>query len=96
MAVLHIVWLKFHPDSAKERIDAHLRALGSLPDSIGEITALSIGENFTDRAAGFTHGLIVTLDSRADLQRYIEHEHHAKVAGALREDAELLVMDIET
>ncbi len=95
MAVLHIVWVKFHPELARERIAGHLRALESMPDSIPEITALHIGENFTDRAAGFTHGLIVTLGSRADLQRYIEHEHHARVAGALREDAELLVMDIE-
>lgn len=96
MAVLHIVWIKFRPEVARERIAGHVRALESLPGAIPEIADLSIGENFTDRAAGFTHGLIVTLGSRGDLQRYIDHEHHVKVAGALREDAELLVMDYET
>ena len=96
MAVLHIVWVKFHPEVAQERIDGHLSALESLPGAIPEITGFSIGENFTDRAGGFTHGLVVTLGSRADLQRYIDHEHHVTVAGALREDAELLVMDYET
>ncbi len=96
MAVFHIVWLKFRPDVADDRIAVHLRALETLPGAIPEITDFSIGENFTDRAAGYTHGLIVTLGSRNDLQRYIDHERHAEVAGALREDAELLVMDYET
>lgn len=96
MAVFHIVWFKFRPGVTDERIAEHLRALRSLPQEIPEITDFSIGTNFTARAAGYTHGLIVTLESRDDLQRYIDNERHAKVGGALREDAELLAMDYET
>ena len=96
MAVQHIVWLKFNDGVGAERIDEHLRALATLPEAIAEITGFSIGENFTDRARGYTHGLIVTLGSRDDLPRYIEHPRHQQVAGALRQDAELLVMDYES
>ena len=35
------------------------------------ITELTIGENFTDRAKGYTHGLIVTLTGRAALDAYL-------------------------
>lgn len=95
MAIFHIVWIKFNPSVDDERIRAHIAALSSLPEHIAEIRDFSIGENFTDRADGCSHGLVVKLGNRNDLQVYATHEHHVRVASALREDAALLVMDYE-
>ena len=95
MAVFHVVWLRFRPHINEERIAEHIEALESLPARIEAISDFSIGRNFTDRADGFTHGLIVRLADRDGLQQYLEHEHHVRVATSLRNDAELRVMDYE-
>ena len=95
MPVQHMVWIKFHPDTPAERIAAHLSALDSLRNKIPAILHLSVGENFTDRAKGFTHGLLVTLPSKNDLKIYADHPEHVPVAAALKKDAELMAMDFE-
>ena len=95
MAVTHIVWIKFNEGITQARIDTHIAALTSLQDSVPGISALTIGENFTDRANGYTHGLVVILDDKAALSAYAVHPAHVAVATALREDAILLALDYE-
>lgn len=95
MAVAHMVWLKFNDGVSQETIDEHLVALASLQDSVPGIVDLTLGENFTDRAEGCTHGLLVVLEDRAALTGYATHPAHVAVAGSLREDAKLLVLDYE-
>ncbi len=95
MAVQHIVWIKFNADVSNDRIDEHLAGLRSLEGEVPGITALMLGENFTDRAQGYTHGLIVTLTDREALATYATHPYHVKVAEALREDSSLLALDFE-
>lgn len=95
MAIFHIVWVKFNPGVDDDRIRTHIAALSSLPDYIAEMQDFSIGENFTDRADGCSHGLIVKLGNKDQLQAYASHEYHVRIAGALRDDATLLVMDYE-
>ena len=95
MSVFHIVWIRFNPDVTGERIEEHIAALKTLRDSVPGISRLSIGANFTDRAEGYTHGLIVELQDAAALQDYATHPGHVAVVGPLKEDAQLLVMDFE-
>ncbi len=95
MSVMHIVWLKFNPGVSPARIDEHLAGLASLADTVPGIVRLTIGENFTDRAEGYSHGLIVELEDKAALPVYASHPCHVEVATPLREDAKLLVMDYE-
>ncbi len=95
MAVHHMVWIRFGDDVSDCRIAEHLEALRSLKHNVPGVIDVKVGENFTDRAGGFTHGLLVTLDSRDALAAYGPHPAHQKVAGALTEDAELMAMDIE-
>ena len=95
MAVHHMVWIKFHEGVSAERIAEHIHNLATMDEQIPAIQATAVGENFTDRAKGFTHGLIVTVETREDLPRYLQHPHHVKIATPLREDAELMAMDIE-
>ncbi len=95
MAVEHMVWLKFRPGVSPQQIQQHLDNLASLPEHVPAISAMRVGVNFTDRANGYTHGFIVTVETRDDLPRYLQHPYHVKVATPLKADAELLAMDIE-
>ena len=95
MAVYHMVWIRFHDEVTDQRRSAHLEALRSLPDRVPGIEKLHVGENLTDRARGFTHGLLVKLTDRSALEAYGPHPEHQKVAAPLQEDAELMAMDIE-
>ena len=95
MAVQHMVWIKFNDTVKPDRQREHLAGLRSLKDRVPGIQALALGENFTNRARGFTHGLLVTLPDRQALQTYLDHPEHLAVAKPLKQDADLMVMDIE-
>ncbi|MAE62203.1 MAG: stress protein [Planctomycetaceae bacterium] len=95
MAVQHMVWIRFKPEVSPERIRDHLDNLRSVRDRVPGVVELVIGENFTDRADGYTHGMIVTFNDRASLESYLPHPEHVKAAGPLRDDAQLMAMDIE-
>lgn len=95
MAVHHMVWITFHENISDVRRQEHLDDLQGLANQIDVIEALHLGENFTDRAGGATHGLIVVLPDREALATYANHPAHLAVAGPLKEDAKLLAMDIE-
>ena len=95
MAVKHVVWIKFKDAVTPERVSEHVRALKDLTVRVPGIVDLAVGANFTDRANGFTHGLVVTLEDRAALDRYAAHPAHVEVATALRSDADLQALDYE-
>lgn len=95
MPVQHIVWIKFNDGVAGERIDQHLAALSGLKKRVPGVLDLSLGENFTDRAEGCTHGLVVTLEDKAALENYATHPYHVEVATALRRDSALMALDYE-
>lgn len=93
--VEHMVWIRFQPGVSANAIENHLAGLRRLPEKVPGIRKLAVGENFTDRAGGFTHGLLVTLESREALKTYADHPEHLAVAGPLQRDAELLALDFE-
>ena len=93
--VEHMVWIKFHDGIDAARIREHLDGLLSLRDRVPGVIELAVGDNFTDRADGFTHGLLVRLASRDALQHYLDHPDHLAVAGPLKRDAQLRAMDVE-
>lgn len=95
MALLHIAWLRFTEGVPEARIDQHLAACRAMVGKIPVVRDLQCGPNTSDRAGGFTHGIVVTLADRAAIPRYLEHPAHVAVADALMKDiAELRVMDI--
>ena len=95
MAVQHMVWIKFNEGVSEQRKQEHLDGLAGLTDKVPGIVSLHVGENFTDRSGGYTHGLLVTLTDRQALEVYAPHPEHVKVAGPLKADASLLAMDIQ-
>jgi len=94
MAIEHMVWIKFNDGINQERIEYHLESLRSLKNQVPGIIRLAVGRNITDRAEGFTHGLLVSLASPQALEKYQAHPDHVKVAVPLKQDARLMAMDI--
>jgi hypothetical protein len=94
----HIVWLQFFSHVSAESIDEHLQSCRRLPEQIPIVQQLVCGPNRTmRRAAGFTHGIIVTLPDLDSLSQYLEHPAHVPVAERLLADvADIRVMDLET
>jgi len=95
MAVQHMVWLKFTPDVSDQRIEAHMEALRGMQGKVPQVRYVAAGRSLVDRAGGFTHGVLVTLNSPDDLKPYEEHPEHQKVARPLKEDAEVMAIDID-
>ena len=96
MTAKHIAWFRFKDGVSDERIDEHLRAVRSLADVVPAVDAIECGPSYTDRAAGLTHCIIVSLPDRASLPLYMEHPKHVPIAEALVADvAELRVMDLD-
>lgn len=95
MAVEHMVWIKFNDGVEPARMQQHLDKLQALQGRVPGVQRIVTGTNFTDRANGYTHGLMVTLDDRDALDTYASHPEHVAVAGALKQDADLLAMDID-
>jgi hypothetical protein len=95
MAVQHMVWLKFHPEVSEQRINEHIQALRGMQGKVPQVQYVAAGRSLVDRAGGYTHGVLVTLNSPEDLQPYEEHPEHQKVAKPLKEDAEVMAIDID-
>ena len=96
MTVKHVAWLKFKGGVQKDRIEGHMHACRALVGRVPAVENLECGAGFTDRAGGFTHCIIVTLEKRDALPAYLNHLEHIPVAEALKADlAEIRVMDVE-
>ena len=95
MTINHMVWVKFNQNINQPEINKHLSELQSLKQKIPGIIDFTLGENFTDRAQGFTHGISVILPDKEALQNYVIHPEHVGVAKALKNDAEVMALDYE-
>ena len=93
----HLVLFKVKSEIDAARINRMLDELSGLTTKIQGIVELSCGENTSDRSQGFTHGLRVVFQSRADLEAYLPHEEHKRVVSesVLPICEELLVVDYE-
>jgi len=95
MPVNHMVWIKFNEGTTPTAIEEHLAGLRSLPDHVPGILGLTLGSNFTERARGFTHGVMVLLTDRDALAAYAVHPAHVAVASRLVKDAEIMALDFD-
>lgn len=93
----HIVLFKWQSTAAPESVTAAMNSLAAMPGQIPMIIALSCGENFCDRAQGFTHGLVVRFADRAALDQYQVHPvHQAIVQNQIKPIvSDVLAMDYE-
>jgi hypothetical protein len=70
-------------DASGEDVEDLLASIRSLRDSIPNVMDLSVGEDFSGRAKGYTHGLFVRLRTTDDLRAYLDHPDHRTVVEKL-------------
>ena len=95
MPVNHMVWIKFNEGTTPAAIEEHLAGLRSLPDHVPGSLELMLGTNFTERARGFTHGMMVLLTDRDALAAYAVHPAHVAVASRLVKAGEVMALDFD-
>jgi antibiotic biosynthesis monooxygenase (ABM) superfamily enzyme len=91
----HLVFLAARDDASAEDIDDLIASIRGLKDSVPGVVDLSIGENFSPRSGGYTHGLFVRFETAEDLQGYIEHPDHQAVVEKLDRLTSRIVVDYE-
>lgn len=95
--IVHIVLFKWQENASPEAIASAIEALKKLKDKIPGIIDLSCGENFSERAKGFQHGLVVKFSDRSALDAYIPHPVHQQVVQNLIKPilADIIALDYE-
>jgi hypothetical protein len=91
----HLVFLSARDDASPADIEDLIASIRGLKDTVPGVVDLSIGENFSPRSGGYTHGLFVRFESTEDLQGYMEHPDHLAVVEKLDRLTSRIVVDYE-
>ena len=75
----HIVLFRWKPGAANDQITKGMEGLRSLQDRIPGIISLTCGADFSGRAQGYTHALVVRFSNRAAFDAYGPHPAHRAV-----------------
>ena len=67
----HLVLFTVKEDARAEDVEDLLASLKELKRGVPNVVDLSVGENFSERSQGYTHGLFVRLRTVDDLRSYI-------------------------
>ena len=79
----HIVLFTLREGVSSEDAGDLLSSVRDLRERVPGIVDLSAGENFSERAGGYTHGLFVRFRTADDLRAYIQHPDHQAVVEKL-------------
>jgi hypothetical protein len=90
----HLVFMAANEDASPEDIEDLISSIRGL-DTVPGVVDLSVGENFSPRSGGYTHGLFVRFETADDLQGYLEHPDHQAVAEKLDRLTSRIVVDYE-
>jgi hypothetical protein len=93
----HIVLFRWKEEASQEAINNVVAELRKLKGKIPGIVDLTCGTNFSDRAKGYTHGLVVRFKDQAALEAYGPHPEHQRVVQNFITPirAEILALDYE-
>lgn len=93
----HIVLIRWKEAASQEAKDRAMTELRDLKGKIPGIVEVTSGLNFSERAKGYTHGLVFRFKDRAAVEAYLPHPEHQRVVqtflNPIREDT--LVFDYE-
>ena len=70
-------------EASPEDVEDLLASIRGLRGSIANVVDLSVGEDFSGRAKGYTHGLFVRFRTADDLRAYLDHPDHRAVVEKL-------------
>jgi hypothetical protein len=93
----HIALFRWNQEASQEAIDSALAELRNLKDKIPGIVDISSAANFSERAKGYTHVLVIRFTDRSALQVFGPHPEHQRVVKNLVSPirADSLVLDYE-
>ena len=91
----HLVFLATREDASSEDIEDLISSIRGLKDTVPSVVDLTVGENFSKRSGGYTHGIFVRFESREGLQEYMEHPDHLAVVEKLDALTTRIVVDYE-
>jgi len=91
----HLVFLAAREDASAADLEDLIASIRSLKDTVPGVVDLSVGENFSQRSGGYTHGLFVRFESLEDLQGYLKHPDHLAVGEKLDALTTRIVVDYE-
>jgi hypothetical protein len=91
----HLVFLVAREDASPEDIEDLISSIRGLNDTVPGVVDLTVGENFSERSGGYTHGIFVRFESREDLQGYMKHPDHLAVVEKLDALTTRIVVDYE-
>jgi hypothetical protein len=83
--VTHIALFKWKDSVPSQRIDEIMASIAALRERIPGIVELRSGVNFSPYGEGFTHAVVVSFNSRTELEVYRSHPIHVPVAAAVSE-----------
>ena len=93
----HIALFRWREEASQEAIDSALAELRKLKDKIPGVVDISSGANFSERAKGYTHVLVMRFTDRSALQAFGPYPEHQRVVqdfvSPIRADS--LVLDYE-
>jgi len=95
--IVHIALFRWREEASQEAIDSTLAELRKLKDKIPGIVDISSGPNFSERAKGYTHVLVIRFKDRSALQAFGPHPEHQRVVQKLMNPirADVLSLDYE-
>ncbi|MDQ3794707.1 MAG: Dabb family protein [Actinomycetota bacterium] len=91
----HLVFLAAREEASSEDIEDLTSSIRGLKDTVPSVVDLSVGENFSERSGGYTHGVFVRFDSVEGLQEYMKHPDHLAVVEKLDALTSRIVVDYE-
>jgi stress responsive alpha/beta barrel protein len=91
----HLVFVAARGDASPEDIEDLISSIRGLKDTVPGVVDLTVGENFSERSGGYTHGIFVRFESREGLQGYMKHPDHLLVVEKLDALTTRIVVDYE-
>jgi hypothetical protein len=91
----HLVFLSAREEASPEDIEDLISSIRGLKETVPGVMDLTVGENFSPRSGGYTHGLFVRFESIEDLQEYMKHPDHLAVVEKLDALTTRIVVDYD-
>jgi hypothetical protein len=91
----HLVFLAVREDTSPEDVEDLISSIRGLKEIVPGVVDLTVGENFSERSGGYTHGMFVRFESVEDLQEYLNHPDHLAVVEKLDRLTDRIVVDYE-
>ena len=89
----HLVFLAVREDASQEDVEDLISSIRGLRDTVPGVVDLTVGENFSERSGGYTHGIFVRFESVEGLQGYMKHPDHLAVVEKLDRLTSRIVVD---